>query len=116
MSRPGHWGQYLELHTELGCLLGQATETIGEVARQVVRASCDFDRTEGQIEGDLRRLVKEVPDITPRQWVPYGYDSPGALWPPDAARRCVRFPPASRPRVLCDGCAHPAHRHQRSTT
>lgn len=69
----GCFPAYKELHGDLSNLLARAFRALGEVAERMVLVSHDFDRTEGQIEEDLRRYARQVNDPSKGQEVPYGY-------------------------------------------
>ncbi|MEJ7832511.1 MAG: hypothetical protein WKF79_06320 [Nocardioides sp.] len=74
----GHIGYYRtweQLHSMLTNVLQRSSVALGELAARMILVANDFQRTEEQIEADLLALTRDLPDPTPRDQVPYGFQS-----------------------------------------
>lgn len=69
----GYYGTWEQLHGTLTNVLQRSSLALGDLAERMILVSYDFQRTEDQIAADLEGLVRNLPDPTPTDEVPYGY-------------------------------------------
>jgi hypothetical protein len=74
IDRYGHYAAYEQLHADTSNVVSRTSRALDELAERMVQVSYDFERTDEQVNAELRRLRKEVDDPSPDDsYGRYGY-------------------------------------------